>query len=238
MPSAKKDNTTLDQEGLETIASGLQAGYSREAIYEELKPAYMDPNSRRDPAMSALAHTVATFPDLDAVQRHKGLLQFRVVLMGVLLSFKLVFLSYALTGSSGFKVLPGAASNWLVGIGSGFFIAYYAFHLYQSLKLWRLTKPSRFGPYLGQALILNPLPSIPYYELMLSGLTSSLTNGLASFHLAFVMGNLVSITGLFVVSQKLQQRLFPHLQELPKSDLNLPGKIFRNTAQGEAVHES
>jgi hypothetical protein len=65
MAEAVQRKSTLDKHALRKIAHRLEEGYSRQAIYEEMKPEYSD--------HSNLSDLIATTPDREQGNRHHAL---------------------------------------------------------------------------------------------------------------------------------------------------------------------
>lgn len=213
MAEVAKRKSTLDKHALRKIAHRLQEGYSRQAIYEEMKQEYSE--------VTQLANRIAGTPNLEQVVRHHRLLNSYKGLLAVLLGFKLLAVGVGLAGN-----LEIGSSNEIIPFSIlALLIPAYGYILFQFQKLTNGTKPFWSGLYLITGLVGW---LILFWDARFIFQISEAISIPPTGTLSFLLLNLGIVIAAIVVAVKLKRRLFPHLQELSVWDYHTnPGKIFR-----------
>ena len=133
MAEVAKRKSTLDKQDLRKIAHRLEEGYSRQAIYAEMKQEYSD--------LTRLANRIAAIPDREQVRRYQGLLNLFNALVATLLVFKIGLGVMGLAGNLSLTSLTNIPQFvWIVLLSLG-----YGYILLQSPKVTNGTKPFWLG---------------------------------------------------------------------------------------------
>ena len=219
MTEVAKRKSTLDKEAYKKIAHRLEEGYSRQAIYAEMKPEYSD--------LTRLANQIAATPDLEQVRRYKGLLNLFKALLATLLVFKIGLGVLGIAGNLPLTSLTDIAPLWPFGLLVLLSLGY-GYILLQSPKLTNGTKPFWLG--LGLITGSNGVLLVSweiYVPLEIFVQVSEAISVTVPGTLSFLLVNLGIVIAAMVVAVKLKRRLFPHLQQLAFwDDYFNPGKIL------------
>ena len=218
MAEVAKRKSTLDKQALRKITNRLEEGYSRQAIFEEMKQEYSD--------HTTLSDLIATTPDREQVGRYQGLLNSFKALVATLLVFKIGLSAIVIASNLPLTSLTDIAPLWPFGLLVLLSLGY-GYILLQSPKLTNGTKPFWLGLGLitgfnGGLLLLLEIFVISLVPLQIAEATSISLLGVCVFHVV----NLGIAIAAFMVAVKLKRRLFPHLQQLSDRDYPNPGKIF------------
>ena len=214
MTEVAKCKSTLDKEAYKKIANRLEEGYSRQAIFDELKQEYSD--------LTRLANQIAAIPDREQVRRHQGLLNLFKALVATLLVFKIGLGVMGIAGNLPLTALTNIVHGWLILLSLG-----YGYILLQSPKLTNGTKPFCLG--LGLITGFNSVVLVSWEiaaPLQIFVQISEAISVTVPGMLSFLLVNLGIVIAAIVVAVKLKRRLFPHLQQLAFWDYSNPGEIF------------
>ena len=216
MAEVAKRKSTLDKEAYKKIAHRLEEGYSRQAIFDEMKREYSD--------LTRLANRIAAIPDREQVGRHQGLLNLFKALVATLLVLKIgLGVMGIAAGNLSLTALIIIVHGWLILLSLG-----YSYILLQSPKLTNGTKPFCLGLGLitgfgGVVLVLLEIAAPLHIFVQISETINVTVLGM----LSFLLVNLGIVIAAIVVAVKLKRRLFPHLQQLAFwDDYFNPGKIL------------